>query len=46
MKAAAKTLYAESFKVHQGGRHVNPQELTQVSGWGSCVQSPQRQLEG
>lgn len=46
MKAAVKTLYVKAFMVHQGGKHMNPQKLTQVSDWGRCAQATQRLLEG
>ncbi|AWL55416.1 addiction module toxin RelE [Klebsiella quasipneumoniae] len=26
--------YTKSFGLHRGGKSVNPQELTPVSGWG------------
>lgn len=46
MKAAAKTLYAKVFMVHQSGKRMNPRELTQVSDRGEYAQATQRQLEG
>ncbi|RHI06369.1 addiction module toxin RelE [Enterobacter cloacae] len=39
-------LYTKSFKLHQGGKSENPQELTQVSDWGEQTQPTQKQLEG
>ncbi|PAN76744.1 addiction module toxin RelE [Enterobacter cloacae] len=39
-------IYTKSFKLHQGGKSENPQELTQVSDWGEQMQPTQRQLEG
>ncbi|PNK88491.1 addiction module toxin RelE [Serratia odorifera] len=32
-------------ELHQGGKFVNPQELTQVSDWGEQMQPTQRQLQ-
>lgn len=45
MKAAAKTLYAKAFIVLQGGKRMNPRELTQISDRDECAQAMQRQLE-
>lgn len=45
MKAAAKTLYAKAFTVLQGGKRMNPRELTQISDRDECAQATQRQLE-
>ncbi|RYM64951.1 addiction module toxin RelE [Serratia proteamaculans] len=32
-------------ELHQGGKSMSPQELTQVSDWGECSQPTQRQLQ-
>ncbi|HCK02380.1 MAG TPA: addiction module toxin RelE [Serratia grimesii] len=32
-------------ELHQGGKFVSPQALTQVSDWGEQMQPTQRQLQ-
>ncbi|PYD40148.1 addiction module toxin RelE [Serratia plymuthica] len=32
-------------ELHQGGKAVNPQELSQLSDWGARVQPTQMQLQ-
>ncbi|EAA7604043.1 addiction module toxin RelE [Salmonella enterica subsp. enterica] len=39
-------LYSKSFELRQGGKGMNPQELTEVSDWGERAQPTQKQLEG
>ncbi|EFO3587857.1 addiction module toxin RelE [Escherichia coli] len=43
---APGNLYTKSFKLHQGGKRANPDELTQVSDSGERTQPRQRRLEG
>ncbi|PJD12808.1 addiction module toxin RelE [Enterobacter mori] len=42
----AAIIYTKSFKLYQGGKSENPQELTQVSDWGEQTRPTQRRLEG
>ncbi|EAM9239860.1 addiction module toxin RelE [Salmonella enterica] len=35
-------LYTNSFKLHQGGKGVNPPELTLISDWSKRVQPTRR----
>jgi len=42
---AKKNIYAKLFKLHRGGKHVKPRELTQVSDWGEQAQLTKMRLE-
>ncbi|OOH66106.1 addiction module toxin RelE [Escherichia coli] len=39
-------IYTKSFRLHQGGKRVNPRERTEVRDRGERAQPTQRQPEG